>query len=420
MNYHLLQGLLVAVCIGALIGAQRERDKVNRVNIGGFRTYILVSLLGALTALLMFYTGVEWIFGIVFLVVGALTIVTYVYMANKDLYGVVTEYLVFLTFILGFLAFTHQFRWLAIVSSVAVVLITEFGNIVHKFIQSTSKDEWVDTLRFIAVVFLIYPLLPQNTIDPWGLINPAQIWLLVILISGVQFVGYYLIKTLGTSKGILLNAFMGGLVSSTATTSSMSILSNKSKGNENILLAATMLTNITKIGRIMLILAVISPVLFIDSLPFLVLTIVGAIVVSLYWYAKSKHDQDDTDIELGFWSPFQFLPALKMALLFTGIKILAQVALDIFGNSGLVITTALSGLIDVDAISMSIASLFNSYTVGIDSAVQLILLAVISNSVLKSIISVVQGEKQFGRKAGLSFGIIILFAMAGIVATAFV
>jgi uncharacterized membrane protein (DUF4010 family) len=420
VNYYLLQGFIFAVAIGALIGAQRERENMNRVNIGGFRTYILVALMGALTALLMAFTGQGWMFAVIFLSIAALTVTTYIFMAGKDSFGVITEYLIFLTFILGFFAMTEQYRWLAIITSVGLVMVTEFGRIVNQFLKSASSEEWVDTLRFLAVIFLVYPLLPKTPIDPWGLINPSEILLLVIMISTVQFIGYYLVKTFGSSKGIVLNAFMGGLVSSTATTSTMGTMSNKLSNHTNQLVTGVLLATLVKIGRILLILWIVAPTLFLQFIPYLILPTLILVGLSLFWYVREKEKVEiKEDIDLGFWSPFQFLPALKMGLLFAGIKIFSQVALDVFGNSGLVFTTAISGLVDVDAITMSLAGLFADNTITLKIGIQLVLLAIISNSVLKSVIAIVQGSAEFGRKATISFVLTIFGAILSIISTIF-
>jgi uncharacterized membrane protein (DUF4010 family) len=421
MNYYLLQGFLIALAIGALIGAQREREKIDRVNIGGFRTYILVSLLGALTALLMAFTGQGWMFAVIFASMAALTVATYIFMAGKNSLGVITEYLIFLTFILGFFAMTEQYRWLAIIISVVLLMVTEFGRVIDKFLKSLSREEWVDSLRFLAVVFLIYPILPKVPVDPWGLINPSEIWLLVILISSIQFIGYYLIKSFGSSKGIILNAIMGGLVSSTATTSSMSIMSNKAGKNVNQFVIGVMLANIAKVARIVVILWIVAPTLVMSILPYLLVFVVAVAAISTYWYMLDKNDEDvkGDDIDLGFWSPFQFLPALKMALLFTGIKIFAQVGLDSFGSSGIVLTTAISSFVDVDAIVLSIGGLFANSTLGLRLTIQLVLLAIISNSVLKSIITQVQGSKEFARKSALSFAVLIMITITTVLSSVF-
>ncbi|MBD3362220.1 DUF4010 domain-containing protein [Candidatus Dojkabacteria bacterium] len=417
MEPILLEKFLIAIGIGALIGVEREREKQKHTNLGsGFRTFILISLLGAVCAFLLEKLNSNLIFIVMFGAFAALVIATYWAFAKQGLYGIITEVSSLLTFTFGFLALT-EYTIVAIVLVVVVVILIESERVVHSFIRNTSADEWADTLKFATIALIIYPILPKTPIDPWGLVNPSSIWLLVVLISGLEFVGYFLIKTIGSNIGVVLNGFLGGLVSSTAVAFSMTNQSKKYKSLTSSLVAATTIASLTMFLRVIIVISFLAPKLlgdiFLFMLPIFITMVVLGVLFSKSGFVMKEENKKDFEINLG--SPFHFKPALKMAAMFALVKIAIQIAEMYLGNSGVYLTSALSGLVDVDAITLSISSMFNDSTIFRNVAVQGIILAVTMNTALKGTLAKINGEKKFGNKILVIFGGTALVGVATII-----
>lgn len=407
-----LQKFLVAIGIGALIGAEREREKLKHAKDvkvpqgSGFRSFILISLLGGITSYLTGVLGLQLYAPFIFGGFSLLIVLSYYFFAAKGNLGIITEVSSFLIFLLGFLALT-QYTMLAVVLSAIIVILIESEKFSHEFIKNTSHEEWYDTLKFAAISLIIYPILPTYAIDPWGLINPSEIWLLVVLISGFEFVGYFLIKIIGSNAGVLLNGFLGGLVSSTAVTLSMSQQSKKYEKLASSLALATTVASVTMFVRMTILVGVVANeilpqfILFV-SIPTVVMILSGIFVNRNAIWNKENHADPNMHEDLG--TPFRFGPALKMALMFGAVKIIVKIASEFLGSSGLLVTSAISGLVDVDAITVSVGGLFSEGTVLAGIAIQAILLAAIMNTLVKAIIAKMNGSKEFGNKVITIFG----------------
>jgi uncharacterized membrane protein (DUF4010 family) len=407
MDYILLQKFLIAICIGAIIGTVKEKEKSIRRNFGGFRTFILVALTGAFSYFLTDLTKIEWLFPVIFFAIVIMTGLSYVFMAKTGRIGIKTELAIFLTYILGYVAMT-EYATVAILLSAVIVVIIESDKFVHKFIANTNLEEWMATLRFGAVALIVYPILPNSYIDPFEIINPSKIWLLVVLISGVNFIGYFLIKTVGSKRGLILDGIVGGLVSSTATTLSLSSQSRVLKSLDGPLTLSTSISSIIMFLRVLILLLVISAELFLTSLPYILPLIVIMGLSTLYIcndVIKNYRKTDASKIEIEEESPFSFSPAFKLAMIFTIIQIASKLTLNYIGNQGIYLVSLISGLVDVDPIVISLGELFNSKGIDGITAVVAVIVAVTINNGLKGLIAYFNGSQKYGIKILKIFGI---------------
>ncbi len=414
-----MKPFLLAVGIGALFGMERERDKVDRLNFGGFRTFTLISLLGALTGVLAQHLSLPWILPMVFGGLVILIALAYFFTAKAGYLGIITELSTFLCFLLGYLV-TTDLEHIALLLVVAIVIIIELDFVVHKFVKETNEAEWLDTLKFAAVALIILPLLPDKALDPWGLINPYTTWLLVVLISGLEFIGYFLMKLFGSQVGIPLMGFLGGLVSSTATTASLTAQSKKYPHMAPILSFGVVISSVTMFARILTEVGLVSFDLFMMILPYLaipmlVLLLSGFATIIPLWFGK-KSETATPAIALELDSPFSFKPAFTMAILFTVVKVIAKIAQFYLGDAGIYLTSGVSGLVDTDALTITLSSLYQSNQLALSIAMQGIVIGVLTNNAVKGFLAYSTGEKEYGKKVLRSFGLTLV---AGIIMIGF-
>jgi uncharacterized membrane protein (DUF4010 family) len=234
-------------------------------------------------------------------------------------------------------------------------------------------------------------LLPNTYVDPFKVINPYQLWLLVILISGISFFGYFLMKLFGTGKGIILTSALGGIASSTAVTVA---LSSEVKEDDKIVDAATVgvvIASTIMFFRVLLLVSLINVNVVPYLLPpFIVMGIMGLIFSWLMMHGMARFEHP-----LTFASPFSLSPALKFAAFFAFILLISHIGNAYFGDTGIYIASVLSGLVDVDAIVLSLSQMLGegiSYKV----ASIAIILASLTNTMVKASIAFMFGNKKFG------------------------
>ena len=409
MDFVDIYPFLVAMLIGALIGTERQRrlaeEKIR--GVAGLRTFILIALLGALSATLaaefgpLFAVAAFSSFTIQMAVGYASTIST---LGRIDLTAAVAAVV---TFVLGMLTGFPENITLAVSLAIITTWILATRNIAHRYVEALNETDLLDTLKMGIVALVIYPILPNKPLDPWGIIDLRQVWLFVILVSLIGFVGYILIRTLGAEKGLNITGILGGIVSSTAVTSSMA---QESRKNPHILSSAVFATAIassTVFLRVLFIVTVINKELFSELvIPLLIMTMVGA---SLAYLSHRRNPPLGGVIKVS--DPFRIIPALKLGTLFALVLVIAEVSSIYFGNAGIYAASIVSGLVDVNAITLSLATLARS-TLDPSIAATSIVLAIIANILVKLAIAYVLGTRDFGNRMAT---ILLPMALAGII-----
>ena len=399
--FILLQKLGVAILIGLLIGMEREHSRTkDDKTFAGIRTTPLIALLGFIAGLIASFTS-YWIYFIIFAGFSSLVTTSHVFSAKTGKLGGTSEIALLIAFLLGTIVY-FNYIILAAVIAVIVTLFLTLKIQLHQFVGKISEEDIFATLKLAIITVIVLPLLPDKNYGPLEVLNPRLIWYMVILVSGISFIGYVLVKILGEGKGISITGLLGGMVSSTAVAYS---LSKKSK--ENNLLSPNFAVGIILASTIMylriFIVVLILKSSLINSLwiPLLLFTIVGFVVSLLMSrrFLNGKHEP----IELT--NPFRLKPAILFGIIF-GIVILAAKAAQVyFGAGGLYLASALAGITSVDAIVISLSKIANGST-ATDVIVIAIIIATITNNVVKSLITLFAGSKELKRYVFIGLGII--------------
>jgi len=374
----------LAFVIGILVGLQREyaHQQAERGLFAGARTLALIALAGCAAALLTNLAGTPWVFIAALLSVGGLIAISYFVSASAGDIGLTSEVAAVLVFLIGALCYWGSLEIAAALGvGVAVLLSLKLG--VRRFVGRISEQDVLATLKFAIITAIVLPLLPNRTFGaaPLDVLNPHNVWLMVVFISAISFIGYVLIKLVGPRRGVGLTGLLGGLVSSTAVTLSFT---QRSRGHAALAkpfaLAITVAWTMM-FARILVEAAVLNGQL----LSALWLPIGGAGGIGLCYcgyllfFARDKGEGEDIVLK----APFELGPALKFAIAYAVILVVSRGAQMLLGNPGVYVSAAASGIADVDAITLSLARMAGEGTVEIATASKAIVLAAMVNTVVK-------------------------------------
>lgn len=403
-----LQRLAICIGIGLLIGMERtfHRKREDDEEFAGIRTFTLVAVFGYLSALLATYSG-AWLLGVS--LAGLILFVVVSYYRSSVLPGKMggtTEIAAILTFLLGALVF-GGFILLSLVVTVVTLLLLAYKPTLHGFVNKLSREELLAIIKFIIISALVIPFLPTQNFGPYGIWNLQDIWKMVILVSGVSLVGYLIAKIVG-HKGTMLAGVIGGLVSSTAVALTYSRRSKEAKDGAGALYFAMAIISACTImfPRILVEVYIVNRALAEQLwIPIAILSLTG-FGAAFYVYRKNLKDKSDAQVPLS--NPLNFGTALKFALFFAAVLLLVRYSNENFGDSGTYIAGAISGITDVDAITLSMARLATNDATS-TLAMNTILLAALSNTLVKLGIVLVVGSRSLV-KASLP-GFIAIFSV---------
>jgi uncharacterized membrane protein (DUF4010 family) len=255
---------------------------------------------------------------------------------------------------------------------------------------------------------VILPVLPDEGYGPYQALNPRTIWWFVVLISTLSFVGYLAIRVLGPRRGYLATGLFGGLVSSTATTAALARLGRRSTADAQPLAAGVALANGVMAVRMVAIVAAIDPALAVAAAwPFGAAAASALLAAALLWRRSARQPGEQTGA-LDIQNPFDIWPALRFAALLAVVLVLAHVLESRYGESGIQVLAAIAGLVDVDAITLTVAR-GTSHGALLPPAVAALLIAAFANSVFKGALLIWAG----GRLAVWGVGVLLLMALAG-------
>lgn len=387
LQLQILWNLLTALGLGLLIGIERGwsgrlEDEGDRV--AGIRTFSLVGLLGGVWTEVSQFTS-EWILAGAFLALAALVIASYVVEARveeeKDL-GITTEVALLLTFALSSWA-AFGYHAYALGTTVVVISLLSLKPTLHNWLHKIEVNEIYAGIKLLIITVILLPLLPNKGYGPWEAINPHWIWWMVVLISGLSFIGYILIKYLGEDKGTMLTAITGGLASSTAVTLSLAQFARQQKKlASGIFIGGVLVASSIMFIRVGIEIAIVNAALlyplWIPLTTMLILTLGSGVWL---WRKHLQLAEDQPPIELK--NPLQFFTALQFGLLLGVILLLATAMEKWYGDQGIYLLSLFSGLIDVDAITLSLSRMAQE---GTDPNVATlgILIAVITNTLVKA------------------------------------
>ncbi|KOO08430.1 MgtC/SapB family protein [Vibrio hepatarius] len=389
--------LLIALLLGAIIGTQRGwvmRHGVEGSRVAGIRTFSLVGLLGGLVAVLsQLYTPLLLGFALIALVclAGVAFVVRQRISEDLSITGIVS---LLITFVIGSLAASGQ-AVLAASAAVITALVLDNKRELHDALQKLQEYELDAALRLLLISIVLLPMLPNQTYGPWNALNPYEIWWMVVLIASISFVGYFAIKIGGERRGILFTSVFAGLSSSTALTLQFSQLSKEQPRISPLLASGILLSCGTMFPRLIVVLTVLNP-----PLVKLLWPIILSMMVAMYfmaWRIWREVDIENIEPDNKQKNPLALQSAVFFGLVLAMIMLLSHALSDWFGDAGTLILSALSGITDVDAISLALARQ-STQTLSLSTAALGIVIAASVNTLVKMGMVVVLGDKSLARR----------------------
>jgi uncharacterized membrane protein (DUF4010 family) len=398
--------LALALAAGLLIGLERERsapeDRRAESFVGGIRTHPLFALVGGVAALVARQLGIA----AVLLPLAGLIVLLAVNYAGEVLRdrnrGITSEAAFLLSFLLGVLAVSEGAieplsTRVFLVSAVAVAatfLLSAKGTL-HPLVRRIPREDVAATLKFLVVAVVVLPLLPNETYGPLEVLNPFQIGVLLVLISGISFVGYAAIRLLGPERGLGLTGLVGGLASSTAVTLAVSGRARERPEIASSAALAVMLASTVMFLRVLAVVAVVNaPLVGHLALPMGLAALGGFATCLVLWRRARGHGGA---AEVRFENPFELGHAFAFALLFAVVLLGSKAATVYLGTAGTYAAGLLAGTTDVDAITLSMSELAGR---GVPPrvAATTIFLGAASNTLVKGGMAAVAGGLGFGRR----------------------
>ncbi|GGI90102.1 MgtC/SapB family protein [Legionella impletisoli] len=348
-----LQPFFLSFMIGLLIGIERERSQAEGVKAIGMRTFILFALLGTLSAeihkpLLTLAVGC-FIFAALLL---SYLRATRMSRRTADI-GITTEMAAGTVFLLGYLVMEQ--RLMAVCIATAVLLILHGRRSLHRFAKERISAKEIEAAMTILIISVgIVSFLPDKTVDAWGLFNPQQFGIIVLILAGLQFGGYIMIRVFGERLGMILVGFFGGFVSSTAVFASLAQAKKSTKQSTASGVIAGIFATIATLTAFLIVVAVVAPGLL-QYIAWPVLAAISLGGISSWLFIKSNGHKD---IAITYQNPLDIKAVVKLALLIMGILLFVGAIKQYVGIKALPIATFITGLFEIHAVAFAIASLY--------------------------------------------------------------
>lgn len=405
-----------ALAIGVLIGLQREYayGGPEEELFAGVRTFALIALLGATGALIADELASPWgLVGVILPLGGLLIVAHFVSAWQHGGTGMTTEMATLLALAVGALCY-WDYLALAAAVGVATTALLSLKPEMHAFAQRITREDVYATLKFAVITVIVLPVLPNREFGfpPLDVLNPHQIWLMVVLISGISFLGYVMIKLVGPRQGISLTGILGGIVSSTPVTLSFAQKSQEEERlGRSFALAIVVAWSMTFV-RVLVEVATINRALLGVLWPPLVAASAVGMAYGGYLYLSQRPPEEAE--EVAFSNPFELGAALKFGLLFAVVLLISKAASLYAGDVGVYLSSFISGLPDADAVTLSMAQLSGgSRGLSLTTGARAIVIGAMANTLAKGGIVLVTGSPQL-RRAILPGVLLILAAGIGV------
>ncbi|MDX1609552.1 MAG: MgtC/SapB family protein [Halofilum sp. (in: g-proteobacteria)] len=399
--------LLVALFAGLLIGAERgwaRRSEEEGRRPAGIRTFGLIGLAGGLWALLGAQLGAV-VLGFAAAVLGAMLAVVYwLQVRDRQNYSLTTEVAALVTFALGAIALEGH---LVVAAAGAVVTAALLGlkPPLHGWLQRITRLELHGALKLLLVSVVVLPVLPDRGYGPWEALNPYTIWWMVVLIAGIGFVGYVAVRLLGARYGLLLTGFAAGLMASTPLALAYARIARERPQHAGVLAAAILAASSTMFPRALAVASVLAPSLFAHlAAPMLAMMAAGYATAAFWWLRESAVAEG---AEAPIRNPFELLPALQFGLLLAVVTVLAHALERWVGESGLYALAFVSGLTDVDAITLSLVG-FVDDGLAVTVVANGIVIAAMANTGFKAALVLTVGGRVPGLRVVASVLVVLL------------
>jgi uncharacterized membrane protein (DUF4010 family) len=397
-----LAQLGISLLLGLLIGLQRQRSESS---IGGIRTFPLIATFGTLCGLLAVEHG-GWIVAAGLVALAALLVVSNLMLAkggDTDA-GQTTEVAALLLYGIGaYLVFGEM--EVAVVLGAAIAVLLHYKDLLHAFAARFGERDVTAFMQFILITLVILPVLPNETFGPYDVLNPFQIWLMVVLIVAISLVGYVAYKLFGAREGAVLGGLIGGLISSTATTVSFARRTANKPGVAGLAALVVMIASGIVFIRVLVEVAVVAPAHFGRIAPPLAAMLVLAAGIAVFLYFHTR-DHRAAMAEQG--NPADLRTALIFGSLYAVIVFAVAWTNAELGGRGLYLVALVSGLTDMDAITLSTSQLVSQERLDAQTAWRMILVASLANLVFKGALVAVLGSRELLRLVAGAFGVMIV------------
>lgn len=413
-SYNMVGRLALALGIGLLIGVERAahtREQSGGIRVAGVRTYALTGLLGGVWGLLGTILG-DVVLGIAFMGFAALVLFAYWTTAKKDAdFGMTSEIAALLVFSLGALAVRGDMA-LAAGAGVVTAAMLDAKLYLHKWVARLSELELDAAIKLLIISVVVLPVLPNKGFGPEEILNPFKLWWMVVLIAGLSFIGYIAIQKVGPRVGGLLTGIFGGLASSTALTLGFAKLGKKSPSVAIALVGGIAASSTVMYLRVVVIVALFNPSLVSGLIvPIVLMALTSATGAFIAFRMASQKDTMET-IEVE--NPCDIVSAIKFGLLLVIVLLLVHYAKTWLGDVGVYAVAALSGLADVDAISLSMAEQALG-TISVPVATTAIISAVGVNTLSKVVFVGIIAGKKMAAPLSLLSALVIMAGGIGLV-----
>lgn len=406
---------IVALALGFLVGLEREttKGKQKKVMLGGIRTYPIISLMGFGCAWL-YKIGVQAILPIGLVAISALTAISYFSKSQYDKYGITSEVSALVTFIIGALALLVDIWASMALGIISTILLSEKASLEY-YVDSLDRVEFLAVLKFLLVTLIILPVLPDKNYTQFN-INPYKTWQIVIIVSSVGFVGYFISKRLGAHAGFRISGLVGGIVSSTAVSIAYGRMAQKNENLSYPALQGAVIASSVMYLRVLVLIYIINPAIVQHLWLQLVLLSAAGFIISFINNNNPKTKKSTIDKEIqNLQNPFEIRPAILFAILFLGLSVVTGLVKTYFGSSGIMSLAAVVGITDIDPFILSLVSgsAFEAQIIAVS-----ILIAMMSNSIMKGIYFGTM-VKQVRKDVIIRFGILTALHIPVIVLTFF-
>jgi uncharacterized membrane protein (DUF4010 family) len=419
MISELFTNLLLALVFGATVGLERESSNPNDPHVGGIRTFSLIALMGALAGI--FYQHQYESMALIIIIGFFLLLISYYVaeaMHTKD-FGITSELSAIATFLLGLMVMLSIIPLQIIVAIfVVVVFVLSLKSRTTQLVAGLTRQEVQSFISYAIIALVALPVLPDYSyklndlkvlsqimhglnvelgqFDNLDLINPRKIWMVVVLITGIDVFGYILGRVVGNRNGFALTSFMAGFVSSTSATQSLAQRSNSSPF-VNHLVGAAVLANLASFLQIFLLVGPLNVKWLVAIAPSILIMVVTAGIIAFIFFKKKEPNEVDDAQSKKATAIFSLLPALKFAGLLIVIKIVTKICLILFGQSGFIISSVIASFAGLDAIIVNLADMAGN-SITFEFAFVTLMMVNATNLLSKSLYSYLQGNRSFALK----------------------
>lgn len=398
---EIFAALGTALGLGLLVGLQREWVKDE---VAGIRTFALVTLSGSLAALIAGTYG-GWVIAAALVCLAMLILIGNLPALKKGAsggdMGLTTEFAMLVMFFTGMLPMLGHPVAATVIAGVVMVLL-QSKEVMHGVVRKIGEAELKALARLVLIGLVILPVLPNKDYGYYGVFNPFKIWLMVVLIVGLSLVAYLIGKFIGPNKGLLVSGLLGGLISSTATTASLSRQSKDTKASPPLLAVVIMIASTVVFGRVVVEILMVAPKAGHTMIyPFIAMMAWMAVISVVCWFLARKEIVKPPQSE----PPSEIKGAVMFGLLYALVLLGVAVARHNFGQGGLFTVAAISGLTDMDAITLSTANLVHGNHLDPGTAWRVILTGGVANLVFKGLMVASIGSRALAGWVAVVFGV---------------